>query len=77
MRLTNIEKRRIENELVTGINQNPNGIDTRTLMDNVENAISLAIPNANRHHISGMLSWVWKKYNYTFLIRTPGYSVIA
>ena len=40
MRLTNIEKRRIENELVTGINQNPNGIDTRTLMDNVENAIS-------------------------------------
>lgn len=75
--LTYAEKRKIENELVTEINQYPNGIDTRVLMDNVENAISLAIPCATRWHISGMLSWVWKKYNYTFLIRTPGYSVIA
>lgn len=75
--LTNNEKRIIENDLVVIINQNPNGIDTRVLMDKVMNAISIVIPNANRHHIAGMLSWVWKKYNYTFLIRTPGYSVIA
>lgn len=77
MRLTNLERRMIENELVTGINSSPNGIDTRILMDNVENAISKTIPNANRHHIAGMLSWAWKNYNYTFLVRTPGYSVIA
>lgn len=75
--LTNNEKRIIENELVVTINQNPNGIDTRVLMDTVMNAIAKVIPNANRHHIAGMLSWVWKNYNYTFLIRTPGYSVIA
>lgn len=77
MRLTKLEKRRIENELVITINQNPNGIDTRVLIDKVMNAVSKAIPNANRHHVAGMLSWVWSNYNYKFLVRTPGYSVIA
>lgn len=75
--LTVNEKRIIENELVVTVNQNPNGINTRVLIDKVINAVSKAIPNANRHHVSGMLSWVWKNYNYTFLVRTPGYSVIA
>lgn len=77
MRLTKNEKRIIENELVTEINRNPNGINTRLLISNVMSAIAVKIPNANRHHVSGMLSWVWKNYNYTFLVRTPGYSIIA
>jgi hypothetical protein len=77
MRLTRNEKRTVENELVTIINQHPNGIDTRVLISSVMTAIVASIPNANRHHVSGMLSWVWKNYNYTFLVRTPGYSVIA
>lgn len=77
MRLTKSEKKRIENELVITINQNPNGIDTRLLVDKVMNAVSKAIPNANRHHVAGMLSWVSSNYNYKFLVRTPGYSVIA
>lgn len=77
MGLTKTEKRTIENEIVLTINQNPNGIDTRVLIDKVMNAISKAIPNANRHHVAGMLAWVWSNYNYTFLVRTPGYSVIA
>lgn len=77
MRLTRNEKRTVENELVTIINQHPNGIDTRVLISSVMTAIAASIPNANRHHVSGMLSWVWKNYNYTFLVRTPGYSVIA
>lgn len=77
MKLTNREKRNIENALVRIINQHPNGINTRTLISDVMNLIKPSIPNANRHHVSGMLAWVWKNYNYTFLIRTPGYSVIA
>ena len=75
--LTANEKRIIENELIATINQNPNGINTRVLIDKVMNAVSKAIPKANRHHVAGMLSWVWKNFNYTFLVRTPGYSVIA
>lgn len=77
MKLTRNEKRVVENELVTVINQHPNGIDTRVLISTVMTTIASSIPNANRHHVSGMLSWVWKNYNYKFLVRTPGYSVIA
>lgn len=77
MKLTNQEKRTIENEMVRIINQNPNGIDTRALISQVIGSIASTTPNANRYHVSGMIAWVWKKYQYTFLIRTPGYSVIA
>lgn len=77
MKLTKTEKRTIENELVITINQYPNGIDTRVLIDKVMNSIANAIPNANRHHVAGMLAWVWSNYNFTFLVRTSGYSVIA
>ena len=77
MRLTKTEKRTIENELVIIINQNPNGIDTRVLIDKVMSTVSKAISNANRHHVAGMLSWVWCNYYYTFLVSTPVYSVIA
>lgn len=76
-KLTNSEKRTIEQELVQKINQNPQGIETKSLISQVMSAISSSIPHANRHHVSGMLSWVWKSYGYHFLIRTPGYSVIA
>lgn len=77
MKLTNQEKRTVENEMVQIINQNPNGIDTRALISQVIVSIASTIPNANRYHVSGMIAWVLKKYQYTFLIRTPGYSVIA
>lgn len=77
MRLTKSEKRTVGNELIAAINQHPNGIDTRVLISTVMMAISTSIPNANRHHVSGMLSWVWRNYDFTFLVRTPGYSVIA
>lgn len=76
MKLSKTEKRVVEQELVNEINLNPKGINTRTLISNVLNTVSVAIPNANRHHVSGMLSWVWKKYNYTFLARKRGYSII-
>lgn len=76
-KLTNTEKRTIEAELVMAINLHPNGINTRNLISIVMAAISSNIPNATRRHVSGMLSWVWKKYGYTFLVRTPGYSIIA
>lgn len=75
--LTAKEKRVIEYELVATINQNPNGINTRVLIDRVMSAVSKVIPNANRHHVAGMLSWVWKNNNCTFLVHTPGYSVVV
>lgn len=77
MRLTRSEKRTVEKELVIVINRYPKGIDTRVLISTVMTTIAATIPNANRHHVSGMLSWVWKNYNYMFLVRTPGYSIIA
>ncbi|MGL5973054.1 MAG: hypothetical protein ACRCZK_05035 [Oscillospiraceae bacterium] len=77
MKLTNAEKRIIENDMVMRINRNPNGINTRTLISQVLNNVALSIPNANRHHVSGMLSWVFSSYNFSFLTRTPGYSIIA
>ena len=70
------EKRIIEYVMVKIISQNPNGINTRNLISQVLNNVSAFIPNANRHHISGMIAWVVKAYNFSFLIRTPGYSVI-
>lgn len=75
--LTYNEKRIIEIEMVNVINQNPNGINTRNLISQVLNSVSAFIPNVNRHHISGMIAWVIKTYNFSFLIRTPGYSVIS
>lgn len=76
--LTYNQKRIIELEIVNVINQKPNGINTRKLISQVLNNVSASIPNANRHHISGMIAWVLKvnNYNFSFLIRTPGYSVI-
>ena len=75
--LTNFEKRTIERTLENYILANPSGIDTRTLMQTVFNRLHSRIPNMNMYHISGMLSWVYKFYGHTFLVRTHGYSVIA
>ena len=75
--LSGREKRIIENEIIMIINSNPNGINTRVLIATVMRAISNTVPNANRHHVAGMLSWVWKNNGFNFLVRTPGYSVIA
>lgn len=77
MKLTNTEKRVIENDMVIRINQNPKGIDTRKLISQVISDVAPSIPNANRHHVSGMIAWVMDSYNFSFLIRKPGYSVIA
>lgn len=75
--LTNNEKRQIENDMVQFIKNNPNGINTRTLISQVFNSVAGSIPKVNRHHIAGMIAWVMKCYNFTLIIRTPGYSVIS
>lgn len=77
MKLTYNEKRSIENDMVNVINRNPKGINTRTLISQVLNNVSTSVPNANRHHVSGMIAWVIDAYNFSFIVRTPGYSVIA
>ena len=68
--LTYAEKRIIERETLMIIN-------TRVLISQVMKRISSTIPNANRHHVAGMLSWIWKNNGYQFLVRTPECSIIA
>lgn len=75
--LSRREKRIIESELIVTINANPSGINTRVLIATVMRSISNTVPNANCHHLSGMLSWIGRNNGFNFLIRTPGYSVIA
>lgn len=75
--LTNFEKRTIERALENCILANPNGINTRLLNQSVFNCLHNRIPNLNMHHIAGMLSWVYKAYDHTFLVRRPGYSIIV
>lgn len=75
--LTNSEKRTLERTLENYILANPSGINTRTLNQTVFNSLHSNIPNLNMHHISGMLSWVYKFYGHAFLVRTRGYSVIV
>lgn len=77
MTLTYNEKRIIENDMVNVIKRNPKGINTRTLISQVLNNVSASVPNANRHHVSGMIAWIMDTYNFSFIVRTPGYSVIA
>lgn len=75
--LSYLDKRRIENEMVRIINQNPSGIDTRVLIGQVLYNLRTLVPRANRYHAAGMIAWVLNAYNYSLIIRTPGYSVIA
>lgn len=77
MKLTYNEKRQIETAMISIIRANPSGINTRALITNVHANVSSRIPNANRHHIAGMIAWVVASTNGYFKIRTPGYSVIA
>lgn len=75
--LTNSEKRIIENTMEKQILANPSGINTRNLNQAVYSVLHGSIPNMNMHHIAGMLSWVYKAYGHTFLVRIPGYSIIV
>ena len=77
MKLTDNEKLQIETNMKSIIRANPSGINTRTLITNVYTNVSSRIPNANRHHIAGMIAWVLASTNSNLTIRTPGYSVIA
>ena len=77
MKLTYNEKRQIETTMINIIKANPLGINTLTLISDVSTNISLSIPNANRHHIAGMIAWVVASTTCQLIIRTPGYSVIA
>ena len=77
MKLTYNEKRNIENDMVNVINRYPKGINTRTLISQDLNNVSASVPNANRHHVSGMIAWVIDAHNFSFIVRTLGYSVIA
>lgn len=75
--LTNADKRRLENELEHMISTNPQGINTRTLITGTYNNLKGSISYLNRHHVAGMLAWVYKIYGHTFTLRTPGCSVIV
>ncbi|NMA49165.1 MAG: hypothetical protein GX947_05270 [Tissierellia bacterium] len=77
MKLTNSEKRTIEEVMKEVIKRNPKGIDTRTLITDVHSVIRTSIPNANRYHISGMIAWIVASTDSKLIVRTPGYSVIA
>lgn len=77
MKLTYSEKRHIESVMISIILANPAGINTRTLITNVHTRVSSLIPNANRHHIAGMIAWVVESTNSYLKVRTPGYSIIV
>jgi len=77
MKLTYNEKRQIEATMISIIQANPSGINTRILITNVHTNVSSRIPNANRHHIAGMIAWVVASTSSYLTIRTPGYSFIA
>lgn len=74
--LTNVQKRQIENIMLGLIRKNSSGLDTRILISKTLQQISQTIPNANSHHVSGMIAWLLTKYNYILSPRTLGYSVI-
>ena len=77
--LTRNQKRLVENEMVRMISMNPSGINTRSLITGVVANVSGAIPYINRHHVSGMLSWVMTSGNYgfKFITKAPGNSKVA
>lgn len=77
MKLTYNEKRQIETAMISIIRANPSGINTRTLISDVYTNINPIIPNANRHHIAGMIAWVVASTAHQLIVRTSGYSVIA
>ena len=77
MQLTYKEKRIIESEMKLAIQVNPAGINTRKLISDVYSKVKTNIPNANRHHIAGMIAWIIASTNHKLIVRTPGYSVIV
>lgn len=75
--LTKSEKMLIETTMENMIVANKNGINTRVLNNSVYNNLIGRISNLNMHHLAGMLSWVYKAYNHTFLVRKSGNSIIV
>lgn len=77
MQLTYLEKRTIETIMLGIIKSNPVGINTRQLISIAHANVANIVPNANRHHISGMLAWIVDSTNHHFVIRTPGHSILV
>lgn len=75
--LSFIDKRKLESEILRIIRVNSIGINTRTLISRVINNLATTIPNLNKHHVAGMLAWVLKNNSCYFMVRSPGYSIIA
>lgn len=75
--LTYTEKRTIENEMIRIINQNPSGVNTRTLISLVLYNLRTLVPNANRYHVAGMIAWIINAHSHSLIVRTPGFSIIA
>lgn len=75
--LTQWEKKLTEITIENKIIASKNGINTKYLLDSVYNTLRGSIPNLNRYHLAGMLSWVCRAYNHTFLVRKPGHSIIV
>ncbi len=71
------DKRKVEREICSIIKVNSIGINTRTLISRVINNLATTIPNLNKHHVAGMLAWVLKNNSCHFMVRSPGYSIIA
>lgn len=74
--LSYIEKRKLENELISIIRRS-GGINTRDLISQALNNLRASIPRVNRHHAAGMIAWLMVAYNFSLVIRTPGFSIIA
>ena len=70
------QRRLIEAVMLSIIQANPSGIDTRELISRVHTQITYTIPNANRHHISGILSWIVRSTQHRLLVSKPGGSSI-
>lgn len=77
MKLTYIEKRKIETTMISIIRANKSGINTRALISNTHAKVLSSIPHVNRHHIAGMIAWIVKLGSAHFRIRTLGHSVIV
>lgn len=77
MQLTYLEKKTIETIMLEIIQSNPAGINTRQLISITHANIANIVPNANRHHISGMIAWIVDSTNHHFIIRTTGHSILV
>lgn len=75
--LTKKEKKMLELAMEDMITANAAGINTKVLNNCVYQILVDKIPGLNMHHIAGMLSWVYKKYDHMFLVKSRDYSIIV